>query len=138
MDQAAAANEKKQMQYINAAGLKTDALEQDLRNDATTLQTHLNEVRPTLIARSSPPASAGINRDNLVAHLAPGTIVVPLTGVYAPPPGPPSGDITHGWVFSNTQTLKISASSSGSGSGWGAVAQPPPVPHDVIFTFTPA
>jgi hypothetical protein len=51
-----------------------------------------------------------------------------------------TGGISSGWVFSDAGNLKIKAQSTGSGwtGFWEAVAAPPPIPHDVVFTFIPA
>jgi len=137
-DKAGEAHEKKQIQFMTSLGLKPADLQASLKTDAKTLDSYLAKYRPPLISRAGSPAADGKNRSLIVSQLRPGNFPVPPYGVFAPPEPPAEGEITSGWVFTDAGNLKIEADDTGSGTGWWATAGPPPVPHDVIFTFIPA
>ncbi len=137
-DKTGEAHEKKQIALMTGLGMKAADLDASLNDAAKTLSAHLDERRPALVSRASSAASDGKSGSLIAAQLPPGRITVPPYGVYAPPLQPPEGEITSGWVFTAAGNLKVEADDTGSGTGWGATAQPPPVPHDFIFTFIPA
>ena len=137
-DKAGEAHEKKQIELMTSLGLKTADLEAGLKKDAKALQASLAEYRPALVSRAGSPAAGGKNGSLIAAQLPPGRLFVPPYGVFAPPFPPPPPEITSGWIFTDSGNLKIEAHDSGSGTGWWATAGPPPVPHDVVFTFIPA
>ncbi len=138
LDKAGEAHEKKQIQLMSSLGLKKADLEASLKQDAKALDAFLAEYRAPLVSRAGSPAADGKNRSLFASQLPPGIITVPPYGVFAPPFPPPPPEVTSGWIFTDSGNLKISADDRGSGTGWWAVAGPPPVPHDVVFTFIPA
>ena len=138
LDKAGEAHEKKQIELMTNLGLKKGDLEASLKQDAKALDASLAEYRPALVSRAGAPAGNSKSASLFASQLPPGIIIVPPYGVFAPPLEPPAGEITSGWIFTDSGNLKISADDRGSGTGWWAVAGPPPVPHDVVFTFIPA
>lgn len=134
IEKAGEAHEKKQIQRMTALGVKPAELENELGKDAKDLEASLAKIRPPLVSRPGSPGADGKNGALILTQLAPGKLAIPAYGAFSPPPG----EITSGWVFTDAGNLKIEAHDSGSGTGWRAHAGPPPVPHDVIFTFVPA
>jgi hypothetical protein len=134
-DKAGEAHEKKQIKFLNAMGMKAADLQADLSKSAKALEAQLAEARPTLISRPGSPATDGKNRALMLNQLSAAKFTIPPYGAFSPPA---DGEITSGWVFTDAGNLKIEAHDSGSGTGWWATAGPPPVPHDVIFSFVPA
>lgn len=136
-EKAAQAHEQKQLQIMRAAGIKVQDLEQEHLRTARDLNAHLEQVRPALAGRTDSLVADAKNRSVLLDQFGPQTLIVAATGFYLPPdPGPPV--VSSGWVFSNASRITLKATDTGSGTGWGATAQPPPAPHDLVFTFIPA
>jgi hypothetical protein len=138
LDKAGEAHEKKQIEFMTSLGLKPAALQASLKQDEKALDAYLAEYRPALVSRAGSPAANGKSASLFASQLPPTTIIVPPYGVFAPPFPPPPPEVTSGWIFTDAGNLKIEADYTGSGTGWWATAGPPPVPHDVIFTFIPA
>jgi hypothetical protein len=133
----ARANQERQLRYMRAAGINLKELEEDDEKADKDLKRHLEKVRPVFVDRPDSRASDGRSRAVLFNHFSPGNIVVPTYGIFSPPPPDSPPVVSSGWVFTTGQ-VRMKASDTGSGTGWWATAQPPPQPHDVIFTFIPA
>jgi hypothetical protein len=130
---------KGQIKYLSSIGVKVNELKREQAKEAQALAAYLAEVRPPFLARPGFQADDGKDRALLATRFPAGAVWVPPYGVFAPP-GQGSSAITSGWVFSDASYLRIKDQVTGSGwtPAWDAVAVPPPIPHDVLFTFIPA
>jgi hypothetical protein len=121
------AHERRQLEYLRSAGIDLKKVESEQEEDARELKSYLEQKRPPLISRPKqashvqiPPVRAGQ--------------VVPVYGVFLPPPAPPDpSDVPP----TNTSQIKIKSVQDGTGSGWAYPPGAPPKHADVVYVFTP-
>jgi hypothetical protein len=128
---AGEAREKKQLEYIRAAGIKPGTIEKEQEEDSRTLKSYLEKTRPPLISRRPMSAEDAKHTTLWTAKLGGlGGLIPPTSGFYLPPD--PSEVLP-----TDPSKIKIKDVSNGSGSGWWAQGHVPVPPVDVVFAFTP-
>jgi hypothetical protein len=127
---AGEAYEKKQLEYIRAAGINLHDFERDQKEESLNLKSYLEQTRPPLISRPTMGAADAISAANRAALFG-GVILPPYGGFSYPPEG------TKVLPLIPSQ-IKIESHDTGAGIGWGlATAGPPPAVVEVGFYFVP-
>ena len=124
---------KKQLEFMRSAGLKLNQMEQDQKEEARKLKSHLERARPPLISRPSMSAGDASQTAQSIARLAGlGLAIPPYASYYYPPDT--SGEV----LPLDPSRVKIKDESRGDGWGWGlAEAHQAVPPADVVFFFVP-
>jgi hypothetical protein len=117
-------HEHRQLEYLRSTGIDINKIESEQEEDARELELYLEQNRTPLISRlknnsqvQTPPARVGQ--------------VVPVYGVFAPPPDP--SDVPP----SKSSQIKIKSVQDGHGTGWAFPPGAPPSYADVVYVFTP-